>query len=281
MEEKIMEIRHSVHPEHAAAMDTAELRENFLIQDLFEGDRLNMVYSYNDRLIVGGICPVKPMTLDIDPKIIGSTYLLERREMGAINVGGSGSITVDDKVFSITHKDGLFIGMGAKNITFSSDDPKRPAKFYINSAPAHAAFPTIAAKFSEAAPVVLGDTATSNSRTIRKYIHPEGIKSCQLVMGMTTLEKGSVWNTMPVHTHGRRMEAYFYFEIPDDQVVFHFMGEPSETRHIIVRQEEAVLSPSWSIHSGAGTSNYTFIWGMAGENQAFNDMDGVPMSELQ
>lgn len=276
-----MEIRHAVHPEHAAAMDTAELRENFLIQDLFEGNRLNMVYSYNDRLIVGGICPVKMMTLDIDPKIIGSTYLLERREMGAINVGGSGSITVDDKVFSIAHKDGLFIGMGARNITFSSDDPEQPAKFYINSAPAHAAFPTVAAKFSEAAPVVLGDTATSNSRTIRKYIHPEGIKSCQLVMGMTTLEKGSVWNTMPVHTHGRRMEAYFYFEIPDDQVVFHFMGEPSETRHIIVRQEEAVLSPSWSIHSGAGTSSYTFIWGMAGENQAFNDMDGVPMSELQ
>ena len=276
-----MEIRHAVHPEHAAAMDTAELRENFLIQELFTVGTLRMVYSYNDRLIVGGVCPVKPMALDIDPKIIGSQYLLERREMGVINVGGAGSITVDDEVFSIAHKDGLFVGMGAKNINFSSDDPGNPAKFYINSAPAHASFPTVAAKFAEAEPVVMGEAATSNHRTIRKYIHPDGIKSCQLVMGMTTLETGSVWNTMPVHTHGRRMEAYFYFEIPDDQVVFHFMGEPTQTRHIIVRQDESVLSPSWSIHSGAGTSNYTFIWGMAGENQTFGDMDAVPMSELR
>ncbi len=276
-----MDIRYAVHPEHAAVMDTADLRENFLIQDLFTVGQFSMVYSYNDRLIVGGVCPVEEMTLDIDPKIIGSEYLLDRREMGIINVGGSGAITVDGEVFSIAHKDGLYIGMGAKNIMFSSDDVKNPAKFYFNSAPAHTTYPTAHAKFSEAEPVVLGDIATSNSRTIRKYIHPDGIRSCQLVMGMTTLDTGSVWNTMPTHTHERRMEAYFYFDLPEDQLVFHYMGEPTETRHIVVRQDEAVLSPSWSIHSGVGTSNYTFIWGMAGENQTFDDMDGVPMSELR
>jgi 4-deoxy-L-threo-5-hexosulose-uronate ketol-isomerase len=276
-----MDIRYAVHPDHAAVMDSAELRENFLIQELFTGGQFKMIYSYNDRLIVGGVCPDRPMALNIDPKIIGSEYLLERREMGVINVGGSGTITVDDKVFSIPRKDGLYIGMGARNISFNSDNPEQPAKFYINSAPAHMTYPTVAAKFSEAAPVVLGDAANSNHRTIRKFIHPDGIRSCQLVMGMTTLETGSAWNTMPTHTHERRMEAYFYFDLAGDQVVFHFMGEPAETRHIIVRQEEAVLSPSWSIHSGAGTSSYTFIWGMAGENQVFDDMDGVPMSELQ
>ena len=276
-----MKIRHAVHPEHASAMDTEELRKNFLIQDLFSTGQLNMVYSYTDRLIVGGVCPEKPIALDIDPKLIGSSHLLERREMGVINVGGPGAIIVDGDSFSIAHKDGLFIGMGTKNILFSSDDPKNPAKFYMNSAPAHKQFPTAIAKFSEAEPVVLGDLTTSNHRTIRKYIHPQGIKSCQLVMGMTSLETGSIWNTMPTHTHGRRMEAYFYFELPEDQVVFHFMGEPSQTRHIVMRQEQAVLSPSWSIHSGAGTFNNTFIWGMAGENQTFDDMDAVPMSELK
>jgi len=276
-----VDIRYAVHPEHAAAMDTTELRENFLIQNLFATGQFNMVYSYNDRLIVGGVCPISPMVLKIDPKIIGSEYLLERREMGVINVGGAGSITVDGEVMSIAHKDGLYIGMGVRDIVFSSDNFEQPAKFYFNSAPAHTTFPTVAAKFSEAEPVILGDPATSNHRTIRKYIHPGRIQSCQLVMGMTTLETGSIWNTMPTHTHERRMEAYFYFDLPDDQVAFHFMGEPTETRHLVVRQEEAVLSPSWSIHSGAGTSNYTFIWGMAGENQDFDDMDGVAMSELQ
>ena len=277
-----MDIRYAVHPDHAAVMDTAELRENFLIQNLFSRAQLNIVYSYNDRLIVGGIYPEeKPMGLDIDARIIGGDYLLERREMGVINVGGAGMISVDGKEFQIAHKDGLYIGMGARNISFCSDDQQQPAKFYLNSAPAHATFPTVAIKFSEADPVVLGDFSTSNHRTIRKFIHPAGVRSCQLVMGMTTLETGSVWNTMPTHTHERRMEAYFYFDLPVDQVVFHFMGEPTETRHLIVRQEEAVLSPSWSIHSGAGTSNYTFIWGMAGENQVFDDMDGVAMSKIR
>lgn len=277
-----MDIRYAVHPEHAAIMDTTELRQNFLIQDLFARQRLNMVYSYNDRLIVGGICPgEKPMGLNIDAKIIGGEYLLERRELGVINVGGAGTITVDGKVLPIAQRDGGYIGMGARSVVFSSDDPRQPAKFYFNSAPAHAVFPAMVIKFSEADTVVLGDSSTANQRTIRKFIHPGGVRSCQLVMGMTSLEAGSVWNTMPTHTHERRMEAYFYFGLPDDQVVFHFMGEPNETRHLIVRQEEAVLSPSWSIHSGVGTSNYTFIWGMAGENQIFDDMDGVPMSAIK
>ena len=270
-----MNIRHAVHAEHAALMDTDDLRENFLIEDLFLVDRVSLVYSYYDRLIVGGVCPVSATTLRVDPKIIGSTYLLERREMGAINVGGPGIIVVDGLDYHVNSKDGLYIGMGCENIVFKSVNPDEPAKFYMNSAPAHTSYPTAIAKFSEAEQVTLGEASLSNCRTIRKFIHPDGIKSCQLVMGMTCLESGSVWNTMPTHTHERRVEAYFYFDLQDDNMVFHFMGEPEETRHIIVRQEEAILSPSWSIHSGAGTSNYTFIWGMAGENQIFDDMDKV------
>lgn len=276
-----MDIRYAVHPEHAEAMDTESLREHFLIQGLFLPDQLKLVYSYNDRLIVGGACPHSPLTLEIDRKIIGSDFLLQRREMGVINVGGPGRVTVDGKSFAIASKDGIYIGMGSKEVIFASDKTANPARFYFNSAPAHAAHPTVVAKFTEAEPVQLGALSTSNQRTIRKYIHPNGIRSCQLVMGMTTLETGSVWNTMPTHTHERRMEAYFYFEMDEDQVVFHLMGSPGETRHIVLRNEEAVLSPSWSIHSGTGTSNYTFIWGMCGENQLFDDMDHVPMAELR
>lgn len=276
-----MEIRYATHPDHSAVMETAELRANYLVQDLFVKDSSRMVYSYNDRLIIGGIMPGKPVTLKIDPGIIGGDYLLERRELGVINVGGKGDITVDGEKYEVENKDGLYIGRGSREIVFASKDPIQPAKFYFNSAPAHQSYPTTVAKFKDAEPVVLGDLSTSNHRTIRKYIHPGGIKSCQLVMGMTSLETGSVWNTMPTHTHVRRMEAYFYFDLADDQAVFHFMGEPGETRHLVVRQEEAVLSPSWSIHSGAGTSNYTFIWGMAGENQIFDDMDGVRISDLK
>ena len=201
--------------------------------------------------------------------------------MGMINVGGAGGVTVDGNSHTLAPRDGLYIGMGAKEVTFSSADPKHPAKFYLNCAPAHRTFPTAAVSFDAAEPIQLGEMENSNRRTIRKYIHPDGVKSCQLVMGMTTLEPGCVWNTMPVHTHPRRMEAYFYFGMRGDQVVFHFMGEPSETRHIVVRNEEAVLSPSWSIHSGAGTGSYTFIWGMVGENQTFTDMDAVAMGELK
>ncbi len=276
-----MEIRNAVHPEHAALFDTDELREQFLVQELFKPDRFKLIYSYFDRLIVGGVCPLSPVTIDVDEKIIGAPYLLDRREMGLFNIGGPGTVTIDGENVSLNFRDGLYIGMGAKDLVFSSSDQNNPAKFYINCAPAHTAYPNTRATFQEAEPVELGEMAQSNIRTIRKYIHSDGIKSCQLVMGMTTLETGSIWNTMPVHTHQRRMEAYFYFGLSEDQVVFHFMGEPTETRHIVVRNEEAVLSPSWSIHSGAGTSNYTFIWGMVGENQTFTDMDAVPMTDLK
>ncbi|MGD9326941.1 MAG: 5-dehydro-4-deoxy-D-glucuronate isomerase, partial [Desulfobacterales bacterium] len=208
------------------------------------------------------------------------SFLLERRELGVINVGAAGAITVDGKPHELSPKDGLYVGMGAEKLEFSSADKNHPARFYLNCAPAHVNYPTSIVTFSQAEPTEMGEMALSNQRTIRKYIHPDGVKSCQLVMGMTTLETGSVWNTMPVHTHQRRMEAYFYFGLADDQVVFHFMGQPSETRHLVVRNEEAVLSPSWSIHSGAGTGAYTFIWGMVGENQTFTDMDAVPMKDL-
>jgi 4-deoxy-L-threo-5-hexosulose-uronate ketol-isomerase len=276
-----MEIRNAVHPDHAVQFDTTELREQFLIQDLFKPDEVKLVYSYFDRLIVGGVCPVNPLKLEVDEKIIGAPYLLERRELGVINVGAAGTVTVDEKKYDLSPKDGLYIGMGAEKLEFSSADKNNPARFYLNCAPAHMNYPNAKVTFNEAEPIELGEMAQSNKRTIRKYIHPDGVKSCQLVMGMTTLETGCVWNTMPVHTHQRRMEAYFYFGLKDEQVVFHFMGEPSETRHIVVRNDEAVLSPSWSIHSGAGTGSYTFIWGMVGENQTFTDMDAVPMNELK
>lgn len=276
-----MEVRHAIHPDHALFLDTEEMRSHFLVESLFTADNPKLVYSYYDRLIVGGICPLNPCSLVVDEKIIAAPYLLERREMGVINVGGPGVISVDDNQYDVDFRDGLYIGKGAQKLVFESGSSEQPAKFYFNCAPAHSAYPTAKVSFDEAEPIHLGDMENSNKRTIRKYIHPDGIPSCQLVMGMTTLETGCIWNTMPVHTHPRRMEAYFYFNLTDENIVFHFMGEPSETRHLVVRNEEAVLSPSWSIHSGAGTSNYTFIWGMLGENQAFTDMDGVPMSELK
>lgn len=276
-----MDIRYAHHPEHAKTLDTARLRRDFLIEQLFLPGEIRLTYSYNDRLIVGGACPVETLSLDVDRKIIGSDFLLQRREMGIINVAGPGSVVIDGSVYPIANKDGLYVGMGARDVVFRSDSAANPAKFYFNSSPAHAHYPTTPAPFAAATPVELGDQKTSNRRTIRKYIHPDGIKSCQLVMGMTSLETGSVWNTMPTHTHERRMEAYFYFEMAADQLVFHMMGTPAETRHIVVRNEEAVLSPSWSIHSGVGTENYTFIWGMCGENQLFDDMDHVAMQDLR
>ncbi|MBE0584195.1 MAG: 5-dehydro-4-deoxy-D-glucuronate isomerase, partial [Desulfofustis sp.] len=270
-----MEVRHPVHPEHMMLFDTTDLREHFLIEELFVPDQAKFVYCFYDRLIVGGVCPVAAVRLEIDKKIIGAEFLLQRRELGVINVGGSGSVIADGTEFKLAAREGLYIGMGTKDLEFRSDDPEKPARFYCNSAPAHAVYPTTRIALTDAEPVVMGAPETSNQRTIRKYIHPGGVKSCQLVMGMTSLATGSVWNTMPVHTHQRRMEAYLYFDMPEDGVVFHFMGEPEETRHLVVREGEAVLSPSWSIHSGAGTANYTFIWGMAGENQDFGDMDHV------
>jgi 4-deoxy-L-threo-5-hexosulose-uronate ketol-isomerase len=276
-----MEVRDAINPEYAKKCSTEELRTRFLIQGLFQVDAVKLVYSYYDRLILGGICPVGSLSLAVDEKVIGSPHILARREMGVINIGARGMISVDGIRYELETRDGLYIGMGSKEILFSSADKSNPAKFYLNCAPAHQKYPTEKITFSETEPLHLGSLEKSNERTIHKYIHPDGTKSCQIVMGMTILEPKNVWNTMPTHTHQRRIEAYLYFNIPHDEIVFHFMGEPGETRHIIVRNEEAVLSPSWSIHAGAGTQNYTFIWGMAGENQTFTDMDDVPMSALK
>jgi 4-deoxy-L-threo-5-hexosulose-uronate ketol-isomerase len=276
-----MEIRHAVHPEQAKHLTTEGLREHFLVQEVFRPNTMKLVYSYYDRLIIGGVCPTGPLTLAVDEKVIGSAFLLERREMGVINVGGSGTVSVDGKPYELDTRDSLYIGMGSKDIIFSSADKSNPAKFYLNCSPAHKTYPTKKIALSETEPLHLGSLEKSNERTIYKYIHPEGVKSCQLVMGMTILEPNNVWNTMPTHTHQRRIEAYLYFNIPEGEAVFHFMGEPQETRHLVVRNEEVVISPSWSIHSGSGTSSYTFIWGMVGENQTFSDMDDVPMLELR
>lgn len=276
-----MEIRQAIHPDHAALLDTEELRAQFLIEDLFTGRVPKLVYTFYDRLIVGGVRPAAAIELTSDPAVIGAEYLLERREMGVINIGGPGSIIVEGNKIDMTTRDGLYVGMGNRNIVFDSDDSANPARYYILSAPAHSHYPIEKITFAEAEPANLGTIENSNKRTIRKYIHPDGIKSCQLVMGMTTLETGSIWNTMPPHSHQRRMEAYLYFDMQEEDVVFHFMGEAQETRHLVVREGQAALSPSWSIHSGAGTGSYTFIWGMAGENQAFTDMDHIPMSEIK
>ena len=239
-----------------------------------------MVYSHVDRIIVGGFCPVQSIRLEAG-KEIGADFFLQRREIGIINIGPAGTVTVDGVAYQLEQTDGLYIGMGAKEVVFSSLDANNPAKFYWNSTPAHANYPTQLIRREQVQPNRLGTKQQANERTIYKYIHPQGAKSCQLVMGMTVLEPGSVWNTMPCHTHDRRMEVYFYLNMPNDATVFHLMGEPSETRHIIMRNEEAVISPSWSIHSGVGTANYTFIWGMAGENQIFDDMDHVAMKDLK
>jgi 4-deoxy-L-threo-5-hexosulose-uronate ketol-isomerase len=276
----IMETRYSANPRDFKTYTTERLREDFLIRGLFVPGEIKTVYSHVDRMIIGSACPASPLALECGREL-RSEYFLERREMGIINIGSEGSVTVDGTEYKLKAKDGLYIGMGSREIVFKSSDPQSPAKFYFASVPAHMSYPTEKIEISKAEPARLGSLNESNQRTIYKYIHPLGVRSCQLVMGMTILEPGSVWNTMPCHTHDRRMEVYFYFNMPEDAAVFHFMGEPDETRHIIVRNEEAVISPSWSIHAGCGTRNYTFIWAMAGENQVFSDMDDIPMSELK
>jgi 4-deoxy-L-threo-5-hexosulose-uronate ketol-isomerase len=276
-----MEIRYAVHPEHFKSMDTDTVRKQLLIQDLFEKDSLKILYSHVDRIIVGGVYPVDSAVKLPVTKALGTEYFLERREMGIFNVGSSGTVLVDGKEYILENKDCLYIGMGSREILFKSVVPGNPARFYFNSAPAHATYPTLKLLKKDVQKVSLGTPDKLNVRTINQFIHPSVMKSCQLVMGMTELAPGSVWNTMPTHTHDRRMEVYFYFDLPEDALVFHFLGEPSETRHVVMRNEEAVISPSWSIHSGMATSNYIFIWGMVGENQTFTDMDDVPMSALR
>ena len=280
-----MEVRPGANPVDVKTYDTDRLRHDFLIQDLFVADQIKTVYSQIDRIIVGAATPAKnTLTLEAGAEL-RAQYFLERREMGIINIGGSGTVTVDGKDYKFKYKDGMYIGMGAKEIKFASDDASNPAKFYFNSAPAHKTYPTV---FIDPDKDILpenkkelGCLESANHRTINKYILPGQVESCQLEMGMTCLEPGSVWNTMPCHTHDRRMEVYLYFEVPDDAVVFHYMGEPTETRHIVMRNEEAVISPSWSIHSASATHAYTFIWGMVGENQDFDDMDHVDMKDLR
>jgi len=275
-----MEIRHSVHPEDVKRLTTEELRERFLIQGLFQPDEVKLVYSHVDRMIAGSACPIKPLTLNAG-KELGVSYFLERRELGVINIGGAGVVNVDGVTYKLDSTDALYVGMGAKEITFTSDDAKKPAKFYLNSAPAHTTYPTVKIERKSITPAHLGSIQNSNERNIYKYIEPNTVKSCQLVMGMTVLEPGNMWNSMPCHTHERRMEVYLYFNLPEDAALFHLMGEPTQTRHLVLKNEEAVISPSWSIHSGVATSCYTFIWGMAGENQIFDDMDHVAMKDLR
>ena len=280
-----MDIRYSCNQRDFKRYTTEETRREFLIEKLFVEDQVTAVYSHVDRMVTVGIMPVN-RELPIDDGMdvwhnFGTHYFLERRECGMFNVGGAGKVTVDGEVYALGYKDCLYIGQGAKDVTFASDDPKAPAKFYLVSAPAHCHYDNRLIKIADANKKPCGAAETSNKRVINQFIHPSVLKTCQLSMGMTVLEPGSVWNTMPCHTHERRMEVYFYFEVPRDNVVFHFMGEGDETRHIVMQNEQAVISPSWSIHAGAGTSNYTFIWAMGGENQAFDDMDEIPTTELR
>ena len=275
-----MEVRHAANPNDVKLYTTERLRNDFLIQGLFKPGEVKLVYSQIDRIITGSACPIRPITLEAGAEL-RAKYFLERREMGIINIGSKGVVKVDGVSYELDTKDGLYIGMGSKEIIFESKDSNNPAKFYFNSAPAHKTYPTVLIKPENCVRVELGSLEESNHRVITKYILPGQVESCQLVMGMTSLKPGSVWNTMPCHTHDRRMEVYLYFELPEDAVVFHYMGEPTETRHIVMRNEEAVISPSWSIHSASGTQAYTFIWGMVGENQDFDDMDAVAMKDLR
>jgi 4-deoxy-L-threo-5-hexosulose-uronate ketol-isomerase len=262
-------------------MNTSELRSNFLIENLMADDKLSLVYSHYDRVIVGGAKPVsKTLSLETQDEL-KADYFLQRRELGIINVGGDGVIEANGESFSLRKLDAAYIGKGVKEVGFKSSDKNNPALFYLLSAPAHQSYPNKKLTKEEAMPVTVGDGSTANRRTIYKYIHAEGLQSCQLVMGLTILEQGSVWNTMPAHTHTRRMEAYFYFDVAEDQRVFHFMGQPQETRHLLMANHQAVLSPPWSIHSGCGTANYGFIWGMAGENYNYTDMDPAPLNEMR
>lgn len=280
-----MKILHNMHPEDAKHYDTTRLREAFLCEDLFQPGKINVVYSHIDRLVALGVIPNSGeiLLLDevIDKKTFGTEFFLERRELGIINLGGTAVITTKQGSFTVGHLDAIYLGKGTEEITFSSQDDKSPAVLYGLSAPAHRTFPSKLIKYVDARKVKLGTLENSNARTINQYLHPEVLETCQLCMGMTELETGSVWNTMPAHTHERRMEAYLYFNIEPDQVVFHFLGEPTETRHIVVRDKQLIISPSWSIHSGCGTKNYSFVWGMVGENQTFDDMDFVPMQDLR
>lgn len=275
------ESRYAQSPKEVKQMDTAALRENFLIENVFEANQVNLTLSHFDRYIVGGAMPVDQKIALPNPDDLKATYFLERRELGIINVGGKAIVTADGEKYELDYKEALYIGKGTKEVFFESATPGDAAKLYINSAPAHHTYPNKKVSKAEAEIVELGTPETANHRIINKLLVNSVLPTCQLQMGMTELKSGSVWNTMPAHTHDRRMEAYFYFEVPAGQSVCHFMGQPQETRHIWMQNDQAVISPNWSIHSGAGTSNYTFIWGMAGENLDYGDMDHCAITELK
>lgn len=278
-----IQTRHAIHYSQSERMTGAELRENFLIQTLFVPGSLQAVYTHYDRMLIAGAMPANGRLLIAGElaKLVGSEYLLERRELGLINIGGPGRVTADGISYDLQPMDGLYLGQGTKEIAFESLEASAPAKFYINSAPAHATFPSRTVSRTDAIENNLGDGATSNKRKLYQYLHPKVLPTCQLLMGLTRLETGSVWNTMPAHLHDRRMEAYLYFDMPENAFVVHLMGRPEATGHLIVRSEQAVLSPPWSIHCGAGTGAYAFIWSMAGDNQSFTDMDLVDMKSLR
>lgn len=262
-------------------MTTQQLRENFLVDGLMQPGQINLVYSHYDRMIIGGVVPAgTAIELPNHPEL-RATHFLERREMGIINVGGKGMVQAAGQSYELNKLDALYLGKGTTGVQFSSANDKEPAVFYLLSAPAHAVYPVTKFTKEQAAPTQMGAAATANQRTVYKYLHADGVQSCQLVMGLTILAEGSVWNTMPAHTHTRRMEVYFYFDVAAQHRVMHFMGEPAETRHLVIADHEAVISPPWSIHSGCGTASYGFIWGMAGENLNYADMDPAPVTELK
>lgn len=275
-----MEVRYSRDPHSFERMNTAEISAEFLIADLFEPNEVKLVYLHIDRMIVGSAVPTN-LSLSLEAGAeLGAKYFAERREIGVLNIGAQGSITVDGQKYGMANREMLYIGRGSQEISFASADASRPARFYLVSLPAHQAYPTTQATQAQANRLDLGSKEAANERTIFQYIHEGGVQSCQLVMGFTELAVGSIWNTMPAHTHERRSEVYMYFNLAGDNVVFHLMGQPQETRHIVVRNGQAVISPSWSIHAGAGTSNYCFVWAMGGENQAFSDMDPAPLADM-
>jgi 4-deoxy-L-threo-5-hexosulose-uronate ketol-isomerase len=276
-----MDIRQPANPKDFESYTTERMRDEFLIQNLFVTGKVRLTYSYIDRIIVGGICPDKPLALE-GGKELGTDYFLERREIGVINVGPVGNVQVNGETYELRKNEGLYVGQGVKDVIFSSQNPSDTARFYLLSGPAHKSYPTQKIKMDEAESTRIGTAEQCNVRVLNKYIHPDGVRSANLVMGLTVVEPGNVWNSLPpCHTHARRMEVYFYYDLKPESVLFHLMGEPDRTRHILVHNEEAVISPSWSIHAGAGTSDYTFIWGMVGDNQTFSDMDTIDIGLLR
>jgi 4-deoxy-L-threo-5-hexosulose-uronate ketol-isomerase len=276
-----METRYAHHPEDVKTYDSADLRRHFLVEQVFVPGALKLVYSHVDRVVFGGAVPTAQALVLEGGKAFGSPNFLDRRELGVINLGGRGRVLLDGATHTLANGDGLYVGMGVQAVSFESEDPALPARFYLMSCPAHAAYPVAHITRADANPRKLGSAESCNVRTIYQYVHPAVCRSCQLVMGLTILEPGSVWNTYPPHTHERRMEVYLYFGMDEATRVFHFHGQPSETRHIVMANEQAVISPSWSIHSGVGTGPYSFIWGMAGENQTFDDMDVLGPNDLR